>query len=68
MNIGVCYICDGQLPCAKEAGCFLNGGDCLHTSDISHAKNFKSSKELASEEGCAMCGFAKDFDDCYFEQ
>lgn len=67
MAVEVCYICDGQLPCAKEAGCFLNGGNCSHTRDVSHAKNFKSVKELVPEEEHSVCG-SLDFDDRYFEQ
>ena len=38
----ILYLCDGELEkCRMKSGCYKNGGDCMHTSNIEHAKNFK---------------------------
>ena len=34
------YICDGRKWCGSTEGCYLNGGPCSHTKELSHAKNF----------------------------
>lgn len=32
------YFCNGEgLPCSREPGCYKNGGECRHTSDIFHS-------------------------------
>lgn len=37
----ISYLCDGcDERCKSSIGCYLNGGECKHTSDIFHAKNF----------------------------
>ena len=38
------YLCDGEVPDCKKGGCYKNGHDCCHTSNIEHAINFKKSK------------------------
>lgn len=36
------YLCDGEVEeCRRKSGCYKNGGACIHTSDIEHAKNFE---------------------------
>lgn len=35
------YLCDGERENCKKRNCYKNGGDCRHTTDISHAMNFK---------------------------
>lgn len=34
------YICDGRKWCGNTEDCYLNGGLCGHTKELSHAKNF----------------------------
>lgn len=35
------YICDGKDPNCKRTNCYLNGnGECKHTRNIRHARNF----------------------------
>ena len=36
----VFYLCDGERENCKRNMCYKNGGDCKHTKDIGHAKNF----------------------------
>ncbi len=52
------FLCDRRARCSQEekTECFINGGDCRHTSDIRHAKNFQGChwmrvKELTAELG-----------------
>ena len=52
------FLCDGRAQCTQEekTECFKNGGNCRHTSDIRHAKNFQCChwmrvKELTAEPG-----------------
>lgn len=33
------FLCDGLMDCNQSPGCFLNGGQCRHTSAMQHAKN-----------------------------
>lgn len=35
-----CYLCDGKKPECSKHGCYIYGGKCRHTSDITHAANF----------------------------
>lgn len=42
--VNTMYLCDGKAPECKKTSCYLNGGYCWHTSDISHAKNFRLMK------------------------
>ena len=30
------YLCDGERENCKKRNCYKNGGDCRHTTDISH--------------------------------
>lgn len=33
----VLFLCDGHVPkCQNSFGCYINGGECKHTSDFSH--------------------------------
>ena len=36
----IAYICDQQNACCDHPGCIKNGGECFHTTDIKHSKNF----------------------------
>ena len=36
----VMYLCDGEKEDCSKRICHKNGGVCMHTSDIQHAKNF----------------------------
>ena len=37
----ILYLCDGHIEkCRNSNNCFYNGGQCEHTFDINHAKNF----------------------------
>lgn len=41
------YVCDGEIPqCEGYEGCYINGGECSHTIDIRHAKNFTPDGEI----------------------
>lgn len=35
------YLCDGEVPECRKKGCYKNGGECKHTSNIKHAINFR---------------------------
>ena len=35
------FLCDGEREKCKKRGCYKNGGNCRHTTDISHAMNFE---------------------------
>ena len=35
------YLCDGEREKCKKRNCYKNGGNCRHTTDISHAMNFE---------------------------
>lgn len=41
MNEKIAYICNGDAPGCEKRTCYLNGGDCRYTSDISNARSFK---------------------------
>lgn len=40
MEQRVFYLCDGKKEDCKRRNCYQNGGECKHTEDIEHAKNF----------------------------
>ena len=40
MEASVVFVCDGKKEDCGKTGCFKNGGECHHTSDINHAANF----------------------------
>ena len=40
MEPRVFYICDGKKEDCKRTNCYQNCGECKHTEDIEHAKNF----------------------------
>lgn len=44
----VFYLCDGERENCKKNMCYKNGGDCKHTKDVKHAKNF-SRKDVRQE-------------------
>ena len=35
------YLCDGEAEKCSKSRCYKKGGDCMHTSDIEHTKNFQ---------------------------
>ena len=35
------YICDGQACEGKAKYCYLNGGECLHTTNVEHSLKAK---------------------------
>lgn len=37
----ILFLCDGKQKCCKKLGCGYNGGECFHTINIKHAKNFQ---------------------------
>ena len=37
----IMYLCDGKVTECRKTNCYLDGGFCRHTSDISHAINFR---------------------------
>ena len=40
------YLCDGTIPkCKCSSGCYKNGGECRHTSNVKYAK-IKSNKRI----------------------
>ncbi len=39
-NETVLYLCNGYIPDCKRSECYLNGGECHHTSNIEYAKGF----------------------------
>lgn len=40
MEQRVFYLCDGEKKDCKRTNCYKNGGECKHTEDVEHAKNF----------------------------
>lgn len=39
------YLCDGKREnCKGSESCYKNGGECRHTLDVCHAKNFYQTK------------------------
>ena len=38
---GIFYLCNGEREKCKKRNCYKNGGNCRHTTDISHAMNFE---------------------------
>ena len=42
----VFYLCDGEKEDCKRTNCYQNGGECKHTEDIEHAKNFSKKEDL----------------------
>ena len=49
----VFYLCDGERENCKRNMCYKNGGDCKHTKDIRHAKNFS---RKYCQKYCIMLG------------
>ena len=35
------YLCNGQKEDCQKRNCYINGGNCKHTSDINRALNFE---------------------------
>lgn len=35
------YLCNGQKEDCEKRKCYINGGDCKHTTDAKFAKNFE---------------------------
>lgn len=33
------FLCDGNKECHKSLFCYMNGGECKHTSSRKHSKN-----------------------------
>ena len=33
------YLCNGKVKQCKKTYCYLNGGECRHTTDIRYRKN-----------------------------
>lgn len=31
------YLCDGEPPCCSSSRCYVNGGGCIHTSEIANS-------------------------------
>lgn len=44
------YICDGKKGCGKSSGCFLNGGECHHTTTLRNALNGTADKSGGFDE------------------
>ena len=36
----ILYLCDGERPDCKKPHCYKTGGNCRHTFDVEHARNF----------------------------
>lgn len=49
----VAFVCDGQVEGCPKSGCYLHGGDCFHTTDPMHARNFRF-EGLRSRDGAPM--------------
>lgn len=49
MGEGILYLCDGENENCTKKGCYLNGGECKHTKNIRHAKNFQNFLEGSEE-------------------
>lgn len=47
----VLYLCDGERPDCKKTGCYKTGGECRHTFDVEHARNFSEEKFLKMNGG-----------------
>lgn len=44
------YLCDGNVKkCCNSEGCYKNGGECVHTTDVFHAVNFLTKNSLRSD-------------------
>lgn len=36
------YLCNGMCPeCRMSAGCYINGGECSHTSKVKYSENIE---------------------------
>lgn len=34
----IAYLCNGNKPeCCKDSNCYLNGGECNHTTDLNYS-------------------------------
>lgn len=47
----VLFLCDGKREICKPWECYINGGKCKHTTDISHAKNKGKNKKFRWKNG-----------------
>lgn len=39
-------LCDGKVESCRKTGCYKNGGECRHTTDIKHAINPTEKREF----------------------
>lgn len=33
------FLCDGKKECHESPFCYINGGECKHTTSLRHSKN-----------------------------
>lgn len=62
----VMYLCNGGKNCGSSKGCYVNGGNCYHTNDISMAAGFevfhqatKNGNEVYFQKACKV-GFRNE--------
>lgn len=55
----IVYLCNGGKKCGNEPNCYVNGGDCCHTTDITHAAGFEVATEtdrtVYFQKECEVC-------------
>lgn len=57
MEKKIFYLCDGEVEkCRRKSGCYKNGGGCMHTSDVEHAKNFEEVRKGGFYENITIPG------------
>ena len=49
------YLCDGLKECRKNWNCYMQGGECKHTTSFKHAL-YKDSESGYFEECMYECG------------
>ena len=50
------YPCNGKRECSKSEGCYVNGGDCIFTTDV----EYKSDKYIKENTVSPCCNYLTD--------
>lgn len=45
----VLYLCNGKMKGCAKTGCYKNGGECRHTTDVKYARNFEKMRGFFKE-------------------
>lgn len=47
----ILYLCDGDVPACGKNECYKRGGECRHTTDVTHALNSEPRNLIPDEQG-----------------